>query len=154
MYKYFSLIAFLLLLSGCGIVDGETHDKYNDIPQINIVIDTENITTVSPREPLSIHVLENGDPVDNAEITLSMWAAKEAEVWNRTFDVSHVSDGKYTAEIDIPREGLYLIKAHVKNNDIDAMPTKYFTVGSLDMFEEVFLQEFSNDDSIQTHSHH
>lgn len=153
MYKNFILIAFLLL-SGCSIVDGGTHDKYNNIPQVNIVIDTENITTVSPAEQLSIHVLENGKPVDDAEISLSMWAAKEAEVWNRTFDVSHVSDGKYTAEIDIPREGLYLIKAHVKNNDIDAVPTKYFTVGSLDMFEEVFLQEFNNDDSIQTHSHH
>jgi hypothetical protein len=49
---------------------------------------------------------------------------------------------------------LYLIKAHVSSDNIDAVPTKYFTVGELDMFEEVFLQEFSNDDSIEINSHH
>ena len=154
MYKYFYIVLSFLLLSGCSMVDRSTHDKYNDIPQTNIIMDTENITGVSPSEVFTMHILKDGEPVDDADITLTMWAAKDAEVWSEEYDVSHEGDGAYTAELNIPREGLYLIKAYVKDDTIDALPSKYFTVGSLDMFEEVFIQEFSNDDSMQTHSHH
>lgn len=154
MYKYLILIISLLFLSGCNIVDSDTHDKYNKTPKANIVIDTEDITSAGSSKQLTIHVLEDGSPVDDADITLSIWAAKEAEVWNEKYEVSHLSNGEYTAELNIPRDGLYLIKAHVSSDNIDAVPTKYFTVGELDMFEEVFLQEFSNDDSIEMNSHH
>lgn len=154
MYKYLMVIASAFILSSCSIVDDETHDMYNDIPAVDIVIDTDNITHVNDQSPLSIYVLADGEPVDDADITLTMWAAKEAEVWSVDYDVSHKTNGEYSAKLEIPREGLYLIKTHIKNEDIDAMPTKYFTVGELDMFEEVFLQEFSSDEDIDIHSHH
>ncbi|CAD2071545.1 hypothetical protein GCM10007275_14390 [Jeotgalicoccus coquinae] len=154
MYKHLLLTASVLFLCGCSILSSETHNKYNDIPQTDIVIDTESIDSPGEAERLTIHVLEDGKPVDNADITLLMRAAKEAEVWNEEYDVSHEADGKYTAELKIPRDGLYLVTAHIKSDNIDAIPTKYFTVGELDMFEEVFLQEFRNDGEVHSHSHH
>lgn len=153
MYKYLILITAVVFLSGCSVVNSDTHEKYNDIPRTNIVIDTENINSLGDEELLEIHVLEDGRPVENASITLLMRAAKEAEKWNEEYDVIY-EEGKYTAEVKIPEDGLYLITAHIKSDNVDASPTKFFTVGELDMFEEVFIQEFRNDGESHSHSHH
>lgn len=153
MYKYLILITAVVFLSGCSVVNSDTHEKYNDIPRTNIVIDTENINSPGDEELLEIHVLEDGRPVENASITLLMRAAKEAEKCNEEYDVIY-EEGKYTAEVKIPEDGLYLITAHIKSDNVDASPTKFFTVGELDMFEEVFIQEFRNDGESHSHSHH
>lgn len=153
MFKYITLIFTVLFLSGCSIVDQSTHDKYNNIDNSDIVIDTSEITESETDGRVKIHILENGQPVEDAEITLLSRPAKEAEVWNEEYEVNSEGD-HYTADIDIPRDGLYLITLHIKTDHLDASPTKFFTVGELDMFEEVFLQEYQNDDSAGGHSHH
>lgn len=153
MAKYIFLIFSVLFLSGCSIVDQSTHDKYNNQDNSDIVIDTSEITESETEGRVNIHILENGQPVEDADITLYSRPAKEAEVWNEEYEVTKMDD-HYTADVEIPRDGLYLLTLHVKTDHLDASPIKFFTVGELDMFEEVFLQEYQNDDSAGGHSHH
>src|SRR5699024_964543 len=122
---------------------------------LNTVTGGEDITRYRPGES-DTRSVEVGITDEDGESLTAFVNPYTREVLGIINDSTrpHEGDGAYTAELNIPREGLYLIKAHVKDDTIDALPTKYFTVGSLDMFEEVFIQEFSNDDSMQTHSHH
>ena len=153
MYKHLLIIMCVLFLAGCNLVDQNTHDKYQKDPETKIVIDTSSITEAGKTSEVNLHVLEDGKEITDADITLYLRPAKEAEVWNKEYEVTQ-NGNHYTANLDIPEDGLYLISTHIETSHTNASPTKFFTVGELDMFEEVFLQEFKNEEHGSGAGHH
>lgn len=144
------------LLSGCNIVTDQTHDMYNDLPDVDIAIDLGQIEMPEEETPVNIHVTSNGEALEDADVKATIWWIRDPEEEEgTTYTLDYNNDGYYTTDVIIPHEGLFYIETSVEYEEINAHPVKYFTVGELDMFEHVFLEELAeDDDEIDIEGHH
>lgn len=154
MKKLLLLVIVAFCLSACDLITEETHDMYNDIPDTKIAIDTSLIQDTEENIPLHIYVTKEDTPVENADVQFTIWQAREAKESGTNYHSEYSEDGYYTVDVTVPNEGLFYIEATVTDGETTKQPTKYFTVGEIDMFEHMILDELVEDDELEIEGHH
>ena len=87
---------------------------------------------------------------------MSIWhVLDEQEESSVEYELTHLSNGTYTTEVEIPNEGLYYAQASVLIDDQKAMPRKYFAVGRLSQTEVMVLSDHDLEQTdSDAHEHH
>ncbi|MCG1009521.1 FixH family protein [Salinicoccus sp. ID82-1] len=154
MYRLLFAIFATALLTACGSVSSETHEKYTDIPEISVTMDARGIPDAAEDQPLFIEVNKDGKNVDTADVSVEVWNAAEDPSTSTTYSATRREDGIYVAPIDIEMTGLYLAKAHVSTGEIKATPLQYFMVGHLSANEFDLLEELVPGENNAVGGHH
>ncbi|MFC3418581.1 FixH family protein [Salinicoccus hispanicus] len=154
MKKALILIVSMTLLSACGLVDQETHDMYNHLPDATINVDMSHLTETETDLPVDVYVYIDEAPVSDADVSIRIWNIRESETTALTKEMTHVEDGRYTADVNMAEEGLFLLETSVTHPKVDAYPVNYFTLGEIDVFESMLLEDLVDDDDVDIPGHH
>ncbi|WP_214798030.1 MULTISPECIES: FixH family protein [unclassified Exiguobacterium] len=120
----------LFILGACGT---EKEAESAAVPQSMEPVEAE-LTVAATAEkgetvPLSVHVTQEGQPVDDAdEIKFEVWkndAKEESDMIKATL----TKDGVYEAETTFAEEAVYTVQVHVTARSMHTMPTTKVTVG-------------------------
>ncbi|WP_214703616.1 MULTISPECIES: FixH family protein [unclassified Exiguobacterium] len=120
----------LFILGACGT---EKEAESAAVPQSMEPVEAE-LTVAATAEkgetvPLSVHVTQEGQPVDDAdEIKFEVWkndAKEESDMIKATL----TKDGVYEAEATFAEEAVYTVQVHVTARSMHTMPTTNVTVG-------------------------
>lgn len=155
MKKLLFITMIASVLSACNLVTKDTHDLYNNIPDTEILIDVDRIEGSGSNEPVNVYVYADDMPVTDADITIDVWWIRESKGLGTQYTAEYVDEGYYTADVEIPHEGVFYVQADINYEHINASPLKYFTVGNIDMFEQMMLQEIASDSKeLNLEGHH
>ena len=125
----FSTVLLLLLgfVTGCAETEPAPEAETNDetLARTAFTDRIENFFEYSPLRsgepsPFLIHLtdLEDGSPVAQAEVELSVRASDGEEVSSARAQIGRVT-GIYVAELEVPLPGTYEIEFHVRNKKLD-----------------------------------
>ena len=125
----FSTVLLLLLgfVTGCAETEPAPEAETNEetLARTAFTDRIENFFEYSPLRsgepsPFLIHLtdLEDGSPVAQAEVELSVRASDGEEVSSARAQIGRVT-GIYVAELEVPLPGTYEIEFHVRNEKLD-----------------------------------
>ncbi|MFD2830930.1 hypothetical protein [Corticicoccus populi] len=155
MKRILLIILAFSMLSACSILSDETHDIYNDIPDFDIAVDLSQIKSSEEISPVNLYINADDAPITDAEVSFTIWWSRESEQFGTDYTAEYDEAGYYTADIEIPHDGLFYIQASINHDQITADPVRYFTVGNTDMLEHMILEELIGDDEeLEIEGHH
>ncbi|GAB3059678.1 FixH family protein [Salinicoccus sesuvii] len=154
MKKILALIFSTSLLSACNLVGVQTHDMYNNLPDAAVSVDMTSLTEKESDLPVDVYVYLDEVPVSDADVSIRIWNIRESDETASSTDLTYSEDGRYTADVNIAEDGLYLLETNVTHPNLDAHPVHYFTLGEIDMFESMLLEDLVDDDEIDIPGHH
>lgn len=154
MKKILILIVSTTLLSACSIVDQQTHDMYNRLPDATVNVDMTSLTKTEADLPVDVYIHLDEVPVSDADVSIRIWNIRESDATASSTELTYSEDGRYTADVSIAEDGLYLLETNVTHPNVDAHPVHYFTLGEIDMFESMLLEDLVDDDEVDIPGHH
>lgn len=120
------LILVIVMLSGCTAKTG-TIDERGLRP--HLTVDLQLPEQMAPGEPgqVTLKVELQGEPVA-AEVQFVFWPEGEPDKAMEA-DAMSVGGGQYQTIMELPEEGVYVVRAHVTADGLEAMPAKWLAIG-------------------------
>ncbi|GAJ99893.1 hypothetical protein JCM19055_2952 [Geomicrobium sp. JCM 19055] len=69
-------------------------------------------------------------------------------------ELEHLTSGEYEATIELPRDGLYYVRADIEAETQRLMPTMHFAVGKLTQDEALILMGNDEENYTEVNAHH
>lgn len=122
------LLLGALLLGGCTAQTGEV-DELGLLPHLTVDLQLPEQVTIGETATFAIDIARRGQPVAADAVRFVLWpeAAPEHQI-----ELAAAQDvpGRYSASYQLPEEGVYVVRALVEADELQAMPAKRFAIGA------------------------
>ncbi|WP_226036035.1 FixH family protein [Aquibacillus saliphilus] len=153
MRKMIYIIAFALILTGCGQTTDDSTNSQDDVALAAIEVDLQAPETAELGEQVVFKatVTHDGEAVEDAdEVAFEIWQEGKKES-SDTLESENEGLGVYSVSIILDQETVYHIQSHVTARGMHTMPQAETIVGNPDSDTP---EEEDNEESADGHHHH
>jgi len=122
------LLLGALLLGGCTAQTGEV-DELGLRPHLTVDLQLPAQATVGETSTFAIDIARRGQPVTADAVRFVLWPETAPE-HQTELAAAQEAPGRYSASYQLPEEGVYVVRALVEADELQAMPAKRFAIGA------------------------